>query len=284
MEVVLEDNRLKDFIDQEVPKPTAISAQELAKWKKCVATARRILLEGVRDHIVSSFHRKETLFSMWKTLKDICQNSSDQRKLALKDKLRKIKCEKGDTISMFLNNLTTCRDELGSVGITTVEYDMGEIRRSTKDGSSSMEDEENCALASEQFFYKLSTEEIQEGIRGRIRSGASFHMTSDKILFSTLDEKDLQRFIKMGNDEKYSASRVGTIVFQREHRARITLTDVKYVPGLRKNLVSIAMLEDRDYDVVFSKGNIFLRNITTRQVKQIGSRVKNLYALEVQDA
>jgi len=47
MEVALEDNSLKDFIDQEVPKPAAANAQELAEWKKCVARARRILLEGV---------------------------------------------------------------------------------------------------------------------------------------------------------------------------------------------------------------------------------------------
>ena len=44
MEAVLEDNGLKDFIDQEVPKPT--DATELEEWKKCVARARRILLVG----------------------------------------------------------------------------------------------------------------------------------------------------------------------------------------------------------------------------------------------
>jgi len=44
------------------------------------------------------------------------------------------------------------------------------------------------------------------------------------------------------------------------------------------------MLEDRGYDVVFSKGKVFLRHIITRKVKQIGSQVKNPYALEVQDA
>ena len=69
MEAVLEDNGLKDFIDQEFPKST--DATDLAEWRKCVARARRILLEGVRDHIVSSLHGKETLFSMWKTLKDL---------------------------------------------------------------------------------------------------------------------------------------------------------------------------------------------------------------------
>ena len=88
----------------------------------------------------------------------------------------------------------------------------------------------------------------------------------------------------MGNDEKYSVSGVGTVIFQREHGSRLTLTDVKYVPRLKRNLVLITMLEDRGYDVVFSKGKVFLRHIITRQVKQIGSRVKNLYALKVQDA
>ena len=45
MEVVFEDNGLKDFIDQEVPKP--IDNTELVEWKKYVVRARRILLEGV---------------------------------------------------------------------------------------------------------------------------------------------------------------------------------------------------------------------------------------------
>ena len=62
------------------------------------------------------------------------------------------------------------------------------------------------------------------------------------------------------------------------------MTNVKYVPRLKRNLVLITMLEDRGSDKVFSKGKAFVRHIITRQVKQIGSQVKNLNALEVQDA
>jgi len=96
-------------------------------------------------------------------------------------------------------------------------------------------------------------------------------MTNDNCLFSNLEEKDLQILIAMGNDEKYSASGVGTVIFQSEHGVDLTLTDVNYVPGLKRNMVLIAMLEDKGYDVVFSKGKVFLRHIITRQVKQIGS-------------
>eukprot|EP00253_Pinus_taeda_P017428 PITA_17428 len=114
-------------------------------------------------------------------------------------------------------------------------------------------------------------------------SGASFHMSGDKNLFSTLEEKDLQMRIKMGDDGRYRVSGEGTVVFQREHGAPLTLTDVKYVPVLKKNLVFVAMLEDKGYDVVFSKGNVFLRHIGTRKTKRIEIRVKNLYKLEVDD-
>ena len=65
-------------------------------------------------------------------------------------------------------------------------------------------------------------------------------------------------------------------MFQREHGSPLTLTDVKCVPGLKKNLVYVTMLEDKGYDVVFSKGKVFLRHIDTRQTKRIGIQVKNL--------
>ena len=54
-----------------------------------------------------------------------------------------------------------------------------------------------------------------------------------------------------------------------------------HVPSLKKNLVSVVMLEDKGYDIVFSKGKSVLRHKTTIQVKKIGIRVKNLYKLEV---
>ena len=73
MEAVLEDNGLKEFIDKDVPKPDAAN---LDAWQKKVAKARRILLEGVQDHIVSSFHGKATPYEMWKALTDLFQSSS----------------------------------------------------------------------------------------------------------------------------------------------------------------------------------------------------------------
>jgi len=62
----------------------------------------------------------------------------------------------------------------------------------------------------------------------------------------------------MGDDRRCSATGLGTITFQREKGAPLTLRDVIYVLGLKKNLVSVTMLEDRGYDAVFSKGKTLL--------------------------
>ncbi len=69
MEAVLDDNGLKEFIDVEVPKPT--DASEAKAWQKKTSKCRRILLEGVKDHIMSSLHGKASPYLMWKEMTDL---------------------------------------------------------------------------------------------------------------------------------------------------------------------------------------------------------------------
>ena len=83
-------------------------------------------------------------------------------------------------------------------------------------------------------------------------------MTGDKEIFSSLEEKDLQMQIEMGDEIQYSSTDIGTITFQSHWGKPFPLKYVIHVPGLKKNLVWVAMLEDRGYDVVFNEGKIFL--------------------------
>ena len=117
----MEDNGLNEFIDSDVPKLGSRDATLLDAWKKKTAKTRKILLEGMKDHIVSKFHGKATPVLMWKDLTYLFQSRSDLRKLELKYKLRKIKMEKGDSIPKYLTKFVHCKDELGSVGVAVDE-------------------------------------------------------------------------------------------------------------------------------------------------------------------
>ena len=78
----------------------------------------------MKDHIVSTLHGKATPFAMWKALTYFFQSRSDQRKLALKDKLRKIKMEKGDSIPKYIMKFVHYKDQMGSVEVTVDEEDL----------------------------------------------------------------------------------------------------------------------------------------------------------------
>eukprot|EP00253_Pinus_taeda_P025348 PITA_25348 len=202
MEVVLDDNELKEFIEMDVPKPT--DATQADAWQKKTTKCQRILLEGMKDHIVSSLHGKATPYLMWKSLTELFQCKSDQRKLALKDKLINIKCEKRDSMPKYLTKFTQCRDELRSVGVTVDDEDLvsltllglskswhsyqdsvngrekfpgwerlwsdlvqEEIRHCSRDESSSKgADEENCALAAKENKGK-SKKASQTSLKGK---------------------------------------------------------------------------------------------------------------------
>lgn len=58
---------------------------------------------------------------MWKDLIDLFQNNSDYGKLELKEKLIKIKMEKGDIIPKYFTNFNQFRDDTRSVNVIVVE-------------------------------------------------------------------------------------------------------------------------------------------------------------------
>jgi hypothetical protein len=89
-------------------------------------------------------------------------------------------------------------------------------------------------------------------------SGTSFHMMGDKEFFSDLEERDLKIYREMGDDGRYSVTGIGTIIFQRDSGKPFQLNNFMHVPGMKKNLASVIMLEDRGYDIVFSGGKSFL--------------------------
>ena len=72
------------------------------------------------------------------------------------------------------------------------------------------------ALASQfEFDFSLIACLVSSGMGSvwYLDNGASFHMMGDKDLFSDLEEKDIQMHIELGNDGRYSATRIGAITF-----------------------------------------------------------------------
>jgi hypothetical protein len=61
--------------------------------------------------------RAEICFhEMWTSLKNLFQNSNENRKMVLREKLKSIKMTKSESVTCYLSRITQVRDELGAVG------------------------------------------------------------------------------------------------------------------------------------------------------------------------
>lgn len=119
---MLEDNGVLEFAKNQTVPPQ--DAQQSIQHNKNETKARRIILEGVRDHIIPHLHGKKTTLEMWKAILDLYQGSNDVKKLALKEKLRSIWMSKVEPIIIYLSKFTHVLDELARVDDTIADSDL----------------------------------------------------------------------------------------------------------------------------------------------------------------
>ena len=89
--------------------------------------ARLIILDGVKDALITHFTRKNTAHEMWMALQNLLQNKNENRVLVLEDKLKSTKMIKGEGMSSYLMRLSQVKDDLATVSVTISDGDMVRI-------------------------------------------------------------------------------------------------------------------------------------------------------------
>jgi hypothetical protein len=64
-------------------------------------------------------------------------------------------------------------------------------------------------------------------------------------------ERDSDVHVQLGDDAKYAVKGEGTIMFQLESGGSLDAQDVLYVPGLKKNFLSVSTMEDKGFFITF---------------------------------
>lgn len=118
-----------------------------------------------------------------------------------------------------------------------------------------------------------------------IDSGAAFHLCSDKELLKNVNPDATK--IRIANKQIMTVKCIGDIVINvdSDSVADAVIKDVRFVPGLAANLLSVSKCVDNGLTVVFSqKGcEIFKEDCCSIKGKPVmtASRDKNLYKLDV---
>jgi hypothetical protein len=97
------------------------------------------------------------------------------------------------------------------------------------------------------FFFSLSSSFSTRPKTWFVDSGALKYMIEYKEILLDFETKSFAEQVELGDDKCYKIEGVGSISFILEYGARIHVDEVLFVPGLKKNLLSVATLEDKGY-------------------------------------
>jgi hypothetical protein len=106
-------------------------------------------------------------------------------------------------------------------------------------------------------------------------------MTRDQARLSSLNEKKTSYKVELGDKSTYLVERFGQASVKLKTGNNVHLSNVLYVPGLEKNLVSISCLEDRGNRIAFVDGKMLSwhKDSNIEKARVIGTREGNLYRL-----
>ena len=126
-------------------------------------------------------------------------------------------------------------------------------RKKKKGGMTTTAEEENFHTQFQRecaFFICCTLVETAPSI-WYIYNGASSHMNGVREHFTDLRDTEVRIEISLGDDRVVRVAGVRTVAFQRDGMPPISFTDAHYVPGMKKNLISISTLQDRGLEVTF---------------------------------
>jgi len=112
----LDEHALKTYVDSVVA--VLANPDPLKKYRSEMAKSKRMILDGVKDHVVCHVASRGNAKEMWDALATLYQGSSKQRKMYLEQKLRSAQMLKEERVDPFLTKLKETRDELSAAGHT----------------------------------------------------------------------------------------------------------------------------------------------------------------------
>ena len=83
--ILLEAYNLRDHAKQTLATPTDLDL--LQKHKKAIGNPKRLIMDGIKDHIVTHIAEKKTTNEMWRALTSLYEGKSIQRKMLLENQM-----------------------------------------------------------------------------------------------------------------------------------------------------------------------------------------------------
>ena len=102
--VVLEENELGSYINEEVPVPERDEAKALHKKK--LLMKNRIIADSIKDHLIPQVSSLKTPKAMFDSLTKLFKGKNINKKMTLRNQLKNVKIQNAETIQSYFTRVS----------------------------------------------------------------------------------------------------------------------------------------------------------------------------------
>ena len=127
---------------------------------------------------------------------------------------------------------------------------------------------------------KLETDKKEDGV-WYLDNGASNHMTGERSYFSEIND-NIKGKVKFGDGSFVDISGKGSILFEAKTGEQKLLTDIYFIPELKRNILSLGQATEQGCDVRIRDNFLTLRDPEGRLIVKVLCYANRLYKIKLQ--
>ena len=111
--LVLEENELESYINEEVPVPEEHEAKALHKKK--LVMEKRIISDSIKDHLIPQVSSLKTPKAMFDALTKLFEGKNINQKMTLRNQLKNVKIQNAETIQTYFTRVSQIKEQLEAI-------------------------------------------------------------------------------------------------------------------------------------------------------------------------
>ncbi|KAH9694912.1 Integrase catalytic domain-containing protein [Citrus sinensis] len=273
--------------------------------------AKGTIILSLADSVIREVAKEPTVADLWAKLESIYMKKSLANRLYIKKRMFTLKMHEGSSLDEHLDEFNKVCDTLETIdaalededkalllisslpksyehfidalmyGRQTLSLDEVKSALSTKELQGKQESLGNSSAVVEEEGYEsagvcVATESTDKG-KWVLDSGCTFHMCPYKNYLTEYHDLDGGR-VMMGNNAMCKIISIGNIRLKLHDETIRELKQVRFVPELKRNLISLGMLDQMGYSVKIEYGEMMI--IKGTEIIMKGLRKNGVFVLD----
>jgi hypothetical protein len=122
VKLILEENDLEGFIEEEVTEPEGDEAK--AKYKKNMVKEKRIIVDSIKDNLIPHVSSMKTPKQMFDALSRLFEGKNINRKMTLRTQLKNVKMQNSKCIQSYFTRVYHIKEHLEAIGDSVEEEEL----------------------------------------------------------------------------------------------------------------------------------------------------------------